>query len=377
MGKGADTPDIPSQTTTVQQSLPAYAEPFYRELLGRAVYETSTPYQAFPGQRLADFNPAEMQAMQGIAGLGAPGQIGQATQLATQAGQAAGTPYQSGYNAGQISSGYDPTANLGPEFQPGTLADTATLQEYMNPYQQLVTDIQKREATRQSNIMGRDIGLGAAGQGSLGGYREAIMQAERQRNLGQQLGDIQAIGDQQAFQQAQRAFEADRARQLQASQLGLQRGAAQEGFQQAAERFRQGAFGLGERARQVQEQLGQSAFGLGLDAQGRQLGAAQLLGQLGSVQQGLDLDRLRSQQAAGQIQRELSQRGLDIGYQDFLRQQAFPREQLGLFSSLLQGLPIAPGSTTATFGQVPTAEQQLLGSGIAGVGLYNALGGGQ
>lgn len=346
MGKGADTPDIPSQTTTVQQSLPAYAEPFYRELLGRAVYETSTPYQAFPGQRLADFNPAEMQAMQGIASLGAPGQIGQATQLASQAGQAAATPYQ---------FGYDPTANLGPEFQPGTLADTSTLQSYMNPYQQLVTDIQKREATRQSDIMGRDIGLSAAGQGSLGGYREAIMQAERQRNLGQQLGDIQAIGDQQAFQQAQRAFEADRARQLQASQLGLQRGAAQEGFQQAA------------------EQLGQSAFGLNLGAQGRQLGAAQLLGQLGSVQQGLDLDRLRSQQAAGQIQRELSQRGMDIGYQDFLRQQAFPREQLGLFSSLLQGLPIAPGSTTATFGQVPTAEQQLLGSGIAGVGLYNAL----
>jgi hypothetical protein len=44
-----------------------------------------------------------------------------------------------------------------------------------------------------------------------------------------------------------------------------------------------------------------------------------------------------------------------------------------MFSSLLQGLPIAPGSTQATFGQQPTAEQQLLGSGIAGVGLYNAL----
>lgn len=317
MGKGADSPDIPSQTTTVQQSLPAYAEPFYRELLGRAVYETSTPYQAFPGQRLADFNPAEMQAMQGIAGLGAPSQIGQATQLASQAGTA---------------------SDFGPTFQPGTLADRQMLEGYMNPYQQMVTDIRSREARRQSDIMGRDIGLGAAGQGSLGGYREAIMQSERERNLGQLLDDIQATGSSQAFSQAQQAFEADRARNLQASQMGLQQGEA---------RARTG------------------------------LGASQLLGQLGSVQQGLDLDRLRSQQAAGQIQRELSQRGMDIGYQDFLRQQAFPREQLGLFSSLLQGLPIAPGSTQATFGQVPTAEQQLLGSGIAGVGLYNALRGGQ
>jgi hypothetical protein len=48
-----------------------------------------------------------------------------------------------------------------------------------------------------------------------------------------------------------------------------------------------------------------------------------------------------------------------------------------MFSSLIQGLPRAPGATRAMFGNVPTAEQQLLGSGIAGVGLYNSLRGGQ
>jgi hypothetical protein len=80
-------------------------------------------------------------------------------------------------------------------------------------------------------------------------------------------------------------------------------------------------------------------------------------------------------QTAGQIQRELGQRGLDIGYQDFLRQQAFPREQLSFFSNILRGLPIAPGQTTATFGQQPGLAQQALGAGIGGVGLYRALGG--
>jgi hypothetical protein len=346
MGKGADSPNIPDQTTTVQQSLPAYAEPFYRELMGRAVYEASTPYQAFPGQRLADFNTAETQAMQGIGGLERPEQIGQASQFATQGVQAAANPYQ---------AAYDPAADLGPGFQPGTMADMSTIQQYMDPYQQLVTDIEKREAARQSNIMGSQIGQRAATQGSLGGYREAIMQAERERNLGQQLGDIQARGSQQAFGQAQQAFEADRQRRLQAAQLGLDIGRTREGFEQAAEQF------------------GQGAFGLNLDAGRQQLAGAELLGSLGAQQQQMDLQRLQSQQAAGQVQRELQQRGLDIGYQDFLRQQAFPREQLGMFSSLLQGLPIAPGSTQATFGQQPTAEQQLLGSGIAGVGLYNAL----
>ena len=89
----------------------------------------------------------------------------------------------------------------------------------------------------------------------------------------------------------------------------------------------------------------------------------------------MGFDRLRNLQAAGQIQRELQQRGLDLGYQDFLRQQAFPREQLGFFSQLLQGLPVTPGTTTATFGG-PSETQQLLGAGIGGVGLYNALRGG-
>ena len=58
--------------------------------------------------------------------------------------------------------------------------------------------------------MGRDFGLQAAGQGSLGGYREGIMQAERQRNLERQLGDLYGAGMQQAFGQAQQALAQDR-----------------------------------------------------------------------------------------------------------------------------------------------------------------------
>jgi hypothetical protein len=69
----------------------------------------------------------------------------------------------------------------------------------MNPYQQLVTDIEKREAQRQSDIQAAEISQTAAQAGGLGGYREAIMQAERERNLGQQLADIQTRGSQAAF----------------------------------------------------------------------------------------------------------------------------------------------------------------------------------
>jgi hypothetical protein len=107
---------------------------------------------------------------------------------------------------------------------------------------------------------------------------------------------------------------------------------------------------------------------------GQQLDAARLLGQLGGQEQQMAIDRLLNLQAAGQIQRELGQRGMDMGYEDFLRQQAFPREQLGFFSQMLRGLPIQPGQTTTSFGASPSAYQQALGAGIGGVGLYRALG---
>ena len=491
MGKGSGGGGGVQQTesTVTQSNLPEYARPFYEEMLGRTVYESTRPYEAFPGQRLAEFNPFETTAMQGIAemaGAGAPQQIRSASDIATQIGfqpsnlgmniaqgftpQAQFSGYTAGdiasdytagdlaqgftagqraagYQAGQFDPGYTAEQmNLGPGFQAGTIADAATIQSYMNPYQQLVTDIQKREAKRASDTQAAEIGQQAAAAGGFGGYREGVLQAERERNLGQQLQDIQARGDQAAFAQAQQAFEADRAARLKQAQLGLQAGTAQEQARQQAARLGLSAQQQEEAARQAQEKFTQAQFAqnqqlqlaqqqedraafqageaaareaaqLGLSAQeisertkqaenqarmaarefnvgaaqdrarlglaglqadqatrGQALDAARLLGSLGGQEQAMAFDRLQNLQAAGEIQRQLGQRGLDIGYQDFLRQQAFPREQIGFFSSMLQGLPVAPGSSMAAFGVAPTTSQQLLGAGIGGVGLYKALG---
>lgn len=119
--------------------------------------------------------------------------------------------------------------------------------------------------------------------------------------------------------------------------------------------------------------LGQQAYGQVLSGDQQRLAAAGLLGDFAQQRQGMEMERLRAMQTAGQIQRELAQRGLDIGYADFLRQQAYPKEQLSFYSSMLQGIPIAPGQVSQAYGVTPSMTQQLLGSGIAGVGLYNAL----
>ena len=317
----------PTESTVTQTNLPEYAEPFYRDLLARVGYESAIPYETFTGQRLQYFTPAEQEAMtrfQQLGVAGTPQELETAGGIAAQIGQ--GSPY--------AETMLETTRRA--QEVPG-LSSQAAIEQYMSPYQQMVVDRQMAEARRQSEIMGQDIGLQAAGQGSLGGYREAIMQAERQRNLERQLGDIQATGSQQAFTQAQQALQQDRA------------------------------------AAQAQAQLGQAAYSQLLSGGAQQLQAAGMLGDYAAQQQAQEMERLRALQASGQIQRELLQRGLDIGYADFLRQQAFPKEQLAFYSSMLQGVPVAPGTVSQAYGVTPTMTQQLLGSGIAGVGLYNAL----
>jgi hypothetical protein len=452
----------PTESTVTQTNLPDYAEPFYRSLLARTGYESGIQYEPYQGQRLAYFNPAEQEAQRRFEQLGVsgtPDELLAAGNIAAQVGQ--GNPYAgsmlaatagaqgpSTYTARQSAFGFLPGAQGGteailaglpdayqsgsrqagyqagqfdPGFDPGTVADPEVIDRYMSPYQQLVVDREKEEARRQSGIMEQQMGLQAAGSGSLGGYREAIMQAERERNLQDQMGDIQTAGSQQAFQQAQQGFEADRAARQQAAQFGMTAQQQEDAARQAMEQFQQQSFqqnqalqqaqassgldrfqaGIGslqnaeqlrlqqfqanEAARQQAEQmamqrarmgaeLAQSGYGQLLSGDQQRLAAAGMMGDFVSQRQAMELERLRQMQASGQIERELMQRGLDIGYTDFLRQQAFPKEQLSFYSSMLQGVPIAPGQVSQSYGITPSTTQQLLGSGIAGVGLYNALG---
>ena len=142
-----------SESVVTQTNLPEYAKPFYEEMLGRTVYESTRPYETYQGQRISDFNPFETTAMTGMAEMaaaGAPQQIRSASDIATQIGFqptnmgtniAAGfNPQQqfSNYQAGDITSGYTaPTdTSLTQGFQAGTLAPTyapSTIQSGYTP----------------------------------------------------------------------------------------------------------------------------------------------------------------------------------------------------------------------------------------------------
>ena len=94
-----------------------------------------------------------------------------------------------------------------------------------------------------------------------------------------------------------------------------------------------------------------------MDRRGR---AAESMAALAGQRQAMEFDRLGQLESAGARRRQLAQQGLDIGYQDFLRQQAFPREQLNLYSGLLRGVPVGPGTYQATYGNQPSAFHNLL-----------------
>lgn len=326
MGSKGGGSSAPTESKVVQSNLPEYAEPYYKDLLARTGYESAEPYTPYPAPRMAYFTPAEQEAMSRFTEMGVSGTAPELDVAGSIAGTVGmGSPY-----AGTMLE----TTRRAQEMP--SMADPYAMASYMNPYQQLVLDNQMREARRQSDIMGQGLGLQAAGQGSLGGYREGIMQAERQRNLERQLGDIYGAGMQQAFGQAQQALAQDR------------------GYAQQA------------------AQLGQSAYSNLLAGDAQRIAAAGMLGDYASQRQRMEIERLRNMQAAGETERRLRQAGMDIGYQDFLRQRAYPQEQLAFYSQMLQGTPISPGQTVSSYGMQPSTMQQLLGTGIAAAGLYNA-----
>tara|TARA_Y100000004_G_scaffold25_1_gene54 strand:+ start:530 stop:1378 length:849 start_codon:yes stop_codon:yes gene_type:complete len=74
------------------------------------------------------------------------------------------------------------------------------ISQYLNPYQQYVTD----EIARQSQMMQNQIGAQAIGSGAFGGGREGVQLAELQGRTLSEMGRAQARGFQTALGAAQR-----------------------------------------------------------------------------------------------------------------------------------------------------------------------------
>ena len=287
-GGGGSPPPPPPQTVTQQTSnIPEYFQPYLERLFDRAEAVTTEPFQRYEGQRLALPTEQQQQAYRGVE---------------------------------EMVGGYKPyiaTADLLTAQAAQQSTDPAAVAARMSPYQQAVVDIQKREALRDANKLQQQIGASAVGAGAFGGSRQALAETELARQTGQRLADIQAVGSQQAFQQAMNQLSADRAASLAA---------------------------------------GQQFAGLG--AQQQQLGLAGL-GALETV---------------GGTQQAQQQKALDIAYEDFARETTYPQQQLQEMSSVLRGfnLPVSTYTTSQAQQAPPTFGQQAAGLGLGALGIYGA-----
>ena len=188
---------------------------------------------------------------------------------------------------------------------------------YMNPFQQQVTSNVLDEMRRRSDIESQRTSDAAVRAGAFGGSRYGIQEAERMRNLRDQQSRTAADLARQNYQQALGAAQSQKAQQLSGGSQFANLAGQQMNLQQ------QGISGLNQAGLQGQQQ---------------------------------------------------QQRGMDIAYQDFLRQQQFPYTQTAPLGNLLSGVPAAQMTTAYSQQPGPSMAQQLGGLGMAGLGTAAQLG---
>ena len=161
--------DPVGQIAGTQESLSDWADPYVTNMLGRGEALANRGYEGYTGPLTAGTSALQNQAFQGLAGLTVP------------------------------------TAQMG-AFTPTSFTSGNTAQQYMNPYLQASMQPQILEAQRNAQIqqMKNATRLGKAG--AYGGSRQAVINAESQRNLLRNLSDITATGYNTAYDKGQDQF---------------------------------------------------------------------------------------------------------------------------------------------------------------------------
>jgi len=292
IGQSAPTPVAPQTIQTTE--LAKEVAPFMKDLLekGQALYKTRTDegFQPYTGQTLAELSPEQIQAREGLTGL-----------VGTQAPQFA--------RAQELTEGV--AQQLTPELT----------QQYMSPYQQAVTDLDKAEAqkTFERDVLPK-VRQAQIGAGAFGGTRGTMLEAQALADQQKLLGDIQTRGSQAAYQDAVKAFDAQKGREgATASALA---NLAPQAFKTA----------------------------------------------------GTEFELLRG---VGQEKQQRSQQALDEAYKQYLEERVFPEQQLGQYQSVIAGFPSA--STTRTVQKTTQPQSSGLGSLLGTIGnvgsLYGTFGG--
>jgi hypothetical protein len=206
---------LPAGSTNTQ-GLADWAAPYITNYLGQAQALAQTPYQTYQGPLTAGASDLQTKGFEGLAGLTFPSQLGQ-TFSSTGAYQMPSlqTPSATG------STPTNPTEPTGP---------TGIAAQYMNPYLQSVLTPQLDELRRQNDITQNKTNAGLTGQGAFGGGRQAIMNAENNRNLMMEQNKTVGQGYANAYDKAMQQFNTEQGQAKTLADLMAQQGATQRGI---------------------------------------------------------------------------------------------------------------------------------------------------
>lgn len=245
---------LPASGGTSTQGLADWAAPYITNYLGKASALGEQPYQTYQGPLTAGPSELQTQAFQGIGGLTVP-------------------------NQGQYTA-------VG-----GSFTDQGVAQNYMNPYLQQALNPTLDELRRQSQITQMQNAGKMTGAGAFGGSRQAIMDAETQRNLLSQIAKTTGEGYATAYDKAADQYNKEQARKINEAQFG-------------------------------------SEFGL------KGLAAEQ--------------DLLKNQLAAGATQRGITSEGIAADLGEFQAQRDYPYKQAQFLRDMISGLSASSVTNTPT-----------------------------
>lgn len=227
--------------TSGEQTLSTWAGDYVTDMLGKGKALSEKPYEAYTGQLTAGPSDLQTKVSQGLNNVNFPGTLGQSfsstgayqppqMNMDAYKTQPIGTgPQPGGINALPESNGFGygggggNATGLTGGSQPTTMVEAQSNQQpqgiasqYMNPYLKSVLDPQLAELRRQNDITNMGANAKLTQAGAYGGGRQAIMNAENNRNLMQEMNKTVGQGYASAYDKGMGQFniEQDKAREL-------------------------------------------------------------------------------------------------------------------------------------------------------------------
>jgi phosphoglycolate phosphatase-like HAD superfamily hydrolase len=226
-----------STGATNAQGLADWAAPYVTGYLGQAQAQAAEPYQIYGGPLTAGPSTLQSNVFSGLGGLKFPSNLGQSFS-STGAYQAPNTSIGGGLQAigtsgpgstggtGGLTNGTN-GASVMSGGSPGIAAN------YMNPYLQSVLDPQMAELRRQNDLTNMNTNAKLTQGGAFGGSRQAIMNAENNRNMMQEMNKTVGQGYSNAYDKAMQQFNAEQGQSKSLADMMAQQGGVQQGIEQA------------------------------------------------------------------------------------------------------------------------------------------------